>query len=127
MNAADILYYGHRTLHQALDDLPVSEWETGGVCGVWSVKDIVAHLASYEVVLVDVLTSLTDGGGPTPTLDRFKEGPGFNDVEVAAAQGLAVEEVLDAYTRTNERVMALIATIPEPSRSRPGTLPWYGA
>jgi hypothetical protein len=110
----------------ALDGVPATEWTTPGVCGVWSVKDIVAHLASYELTLVDVLTSLTTGG-PTPTLDRFKAGPGFNDEEVAASQGLAAEEVLDGYTRAHEQAMILIGTIPEETRRQAGTLPWYGA
>lgn len=126
MNAVDVLRYGHGTVLGSLDGVPETEWTTPGVCGVWSVKDLVAHLASYELTLVDVLTSLT-GGGPTPTLDRFKQGPAFNDAEVAAYQGLAAEEVRDAYTRAHEQVMALIADIPEERRRLPGTLPWYGA
>ncbi|MGQ9887993.1 MAG: maleylpyruvate isomerase N-terminal domain-containing protein [Aggregatilineales bacterium] len=48
VNANDILKYGHLTVLQAVDGLPPADWETPGVCGVWSVKDIVAHLASYE-------------------------------------------------------------------------------
>ena len=126
MNAVDVMHYGHRTVEQTLGDLATAEWATPGVCGVWSVKDIVAHLASYELVLVDVLTSLTEGG-PTPTLDRFKAGPSFNDEEIAAYQELAAEAVLDAYNRAHARTMALIPRIPEETRSRPGTLPWYGA
>jgi hypothetical protein len=126
MNAVDVMRYGHGTVLSTLDGVPAREWTTLGVCGVWSVKDIVAHLASYELALVDVLTSLTTGG-PTPTLDRFKAGPGFNDEEVAASQELAAEEVLDGYTRAHERAMTLIEQIPEERRRQPGTLPWYGA
>ena len=126
MNAVDVLRYGHGTVLATLEGVPSAEWTTPGVCGVWSVKDIVAHLASYEVALVDVLTSLTKGG-PTPTLDRFKEGRVFNDAEVAARQGLTAEEVLDGYEGAHEQTMALIAEIPEATRRQPGTLPWYGA
>lgn len=126
MNAVDVLRYGHGTVLGTIDGVPPAAWATPGVCGVWSVKDLIAHLASYEMVLVDVLTSLTDGG-PTPTLDRFKAGPEFNDAEVAAYQGMAAEEALDGYTRAHERTMTLIAKIPEETRRQPGTLPWYGA
>jgi hypothetical protein len=59
MNAADILKYGHLTALKAIDGLPDNAWEMGGACGIWSIKDIIAHLASYELVLVDILTSLT--------------------------------------------------------------------
>jgi hypothetical protein len=49
MNAVDVLKYGHLTLLQAPDGLPQSKWETPDVCGVWSVKEIMSYLASYEL------------------------------------------------------------------------------
>ena len=56
MNAIDILKYGQQTVLHTIDEFPDSAWETPGACGVWSVKDIIAHLASYEQVLIDILT-----------------------------------------------------------------------
>ncbi len=47
MNAVDILKYGHLTVIQTIDGFPESAWDTPGACGTWSVKDIIAHLASY--------------------------------------------------------------------------------
>jgi len=76
VNASDILKYGHRTVLATLDGLPEAEWYTPNVCGVWSVKDILAHLASFEHMLVDVLNSLLCGT-PTPTLDRYRAGLQF--------------------------------------------------
>ena len=85
MNASDILKYGHHTVLRAIDGLPEAEWETGGVCGVWAVKDIIAHLASYEQVLAEVLSSFqsnsvlpssSPGGSATPMLNTFTEPAG---------------------------------------------------
>jgi hypothetical protein len=53
---------------QDIDALPENVWEIPCACGIWSVKDIIAHLASYEQVLVDILTTIT-GGGSTPVLN----------------------------------------------------------
>jgi hypothetical protein len=39
MNVLDVLTYGHLTFTGTLDGVPQAEWETGGVCGVWSVKN----------------------------------------------------------------------------------------
>ncbi len=50
MNTVDILKNGHLTVLRTVDGLPDHTWEMGGVCGVWSVKDILAHLASFEGV-----------------------------------------------------------------------------
>lgn len=128
MHALDVLHYGHLTVLRAVDGLPEAAWETPGVCGVWSVRQILAHLASYELWLVDVLTSLGEGG-PTPTLDRlFEVGPAaFNDLEVAARDNLSPAATLAEYTSTAGQVQAMARALPTERFSQVGALPWYGA
>ena len=126
MNTSYVLKYGHQTVLQTLDGLPESEWGTGGVCGVWSVKDVVAHLASYEEVLVEILTSLSSGG-PTPLLDQFNDrGRDFNAIQIPLRQGKTPAEVLAGYSHAHDRVMELTSKIPADTPRRPGTIPWYG-
>ena len=104
MNANDILKYGQGTVFQAIEGLPESAWETPGACGVWSIKDIIAHLASYEHVLVDVLSTFV-GGGSTPYLSKFTDpDTNFNDSEVAARKGKSVRDVLDELTIRTSRL-----------------------
>ena len=127
MNADDVVKYGHRTVLGAVDGFPWAEWEAPGACGTWSVKDILAHLASYELLLVDICAPYLDGG-PTPCLDRLLEqGDGFNDAEVAARAGRTAEQVLVEYTAAQARAAALVARIPIERRRQAGLLPWYGA
>lgn len=57
MNAVDILKYGQQTVLQTLEGFPEAAVETPGACGTWSVKDIIAHLASYEHALADMLST----------------------------------------------------------------------
>jgi DinB family protein len=126
MNAPDILMYGHGTVLQTIEGLPESAWETPGACGVWSVKDIIAHLTSYEHVLVDVLSAFV-GGGPTPYLNKYTDPGGqFNDSEVELRKGKTVREVLGEYNDTHEQVRSLAARIPVETFRQTGTLPWYG-
>jgi hypothetical protein len=127
MNARDVLKYGHQTVLRTLDGLPETEWETPGVCGTWSVKDIIGHLASYEHLLVDVLTTFLDGG-PTPYLEEMAAvGPlQFNDAEVALRQDKTIADVLAEYNDTYAQTMALAARIPAETYRQNGTLPWYG-
>ena len=126
MNAHDVLMYGHATFRGELDRLPTAVWNQPGACGVWSPLDIVAHLASYELVLVDILASFGPGG-PTPHLDRFTaQGAAFNDREVEARRGRPAQTILDELDTAHRRTLELIAAIPAETIRRPGTLPWYG-
>jgi hypothetical protein len=127
MNAHDVLKYGHRTVQRAIEGLTPEQWTLTGACGVWSCKDLIAHLASYEQVLVEVLRSFTGEGGPTPHLDRMRAGGNFNDAEVAARQGLSVNETLAEYEAAQAETLRLLARVPAEVRRQPGTLPWYGA
>lgn len=126
MNATDILKYGQLTVHQATDGFPETACETPGACGVWSVKDIIAHLASYEEVLVDILSGFV-GRHPTPSLDKFTGlGSKFNDVEVERRKGRTMKEVLDEFNDAHAQVMSLAERIRPEAFRHTGTLPWYG-
>lgn len=126
MNASDILKYGHGTILQTIDGLPNAAWETAGVCGVWSTKDIIAHLASYEQVLIEVLSGFT-GGGLTPYLRMWSERSlGFNDMQVEMRKDKTAAEVLAEYNDAYDRVRAQVAHIPADTFRQTGTLPWYG-
>ena len=126
MNAVDILKYGQQTVLQAIDGFPETAWETPGACGVWSVKDILAHLTSYERILVDILTTFT-GGGSTPVLNSYVElGSQFNDIEVSRRTAKTIQDVLAEFNDTHLQVMSLLVNMPSETRSISGTLPWYG-
>jgi len=127
MNAADIIKYGHLTLMQAVDGLSEADMMTGGVCGWWSTRDIIAHIASYERMLVEVLNSFLDGG-PTPTLMAMGSSPAtFNDDEVNRRADMSVAEVLAEYNATHAEAMGCIAGIAPETLREVGTIPWYGA
>jgi hypothetical protein len=126
MNTVDILKYGHQTVLTTLKDFPEAAWYTSGACGVWSVKDIMAHLASYEHLLVEVLSGFLEGG-PTPYLEKWGTlGRKFNDNEVALRRENSMAEVLAEYNDTHAQVMALALRIPAEMYRQNGSLPWYG-
>lgn len=127
MNASDILKYGHLTVLKTIDGLPEEDWRIGGVVGWWSVKDIIAHLASFELVLTDVLNQFLEGV-PTPVLDQFKtlKGDDFNAAQVGQRQERTLQEVREEYIQAHTHNAALILRLPEETRIRPGTIPWYG-
>lgn len=133
MNATDILKYGQGTVLQTIEGFPESEWETPGACGVWSVKDIIAHLTSYEHVLAEVLTAFVTSGSsiaPTPGsyLSKFTDPNGnFNDSEVAARKGKTIRNILGEFNDTHAQVMSMAAQLSPETFRQVGTIPWYGS
>ena len=127
MNVVDMLKFGDLTFKGAYENIPDEYWEAGGVAGVWSVKDIVAHLTSWELVLGDVLTTFTVGG-PTSHLDELgRVQQDYNDSEVAKRQALTPAEVVAEYKAAHARVMKLAPQVPNDLYRKNGTLPWYGS
>lgn len=127
MHALDMLEVGHQMVLDSVRDLPKREIEAGGACGIWSIKDIIAHLTAYEALVADILTSLTHPGNHTPVLERFLSDPAaFNDAEVENRQGRSLEDILDEYTAMHCYVIDEIIRIPEATLREPGALPWYG-
>jgi len=127
MDVTDALKYGHKNVLDALEGLPVSKWETEGVCGIWSVKDIIAHLASYEQLLAEILNTYL-GSGPTPCLDMMhKDSLRFNEVQVEMRKDRPRQEVLGEYQANHEKVLSLFVRIPGDLRRHPEkTFPWRG-
>src|SRR3954452_6629012 len=113
MNAADILKYGQLTFLHELEQVPREHWLTPGVVGTFSVKDVVAHITSFELMLVDLLGSMLNDG-PTPTLDQFKsqDGDQFNAIQVGSRSGRSSDEVMDELAQAHTQVMALIVQLP---------------
>lgn len=127
MNALDVMKYGNGTVMGVLSQLSFAHWETDGVCGIWSVKNIVAHLTSYEWVMADILREMT-GNGETPHLDAARRtGMAFNDEQVDARKPMSAAETLAEYEAAHADVMALAVQVPPEQFREVGTLPWYGA
>jgi len=124
MHAVDALMYGNRTLMMALDKVPEGEWQTEKVCGWWSVKDIMAHLTSYELALAEVLKGFV-GETAGEILSEFVR-PDFDDRQVAKRMEMSPQEVLQEYQRAFEYNMILARQVPDEKWRETGALPWYG-
>src|SRR5579859_1850755 len=126
MNAVDKLKRCHETVLQATEAYPEAALETPGACGVWSVKDIIAHLVSYEHVLVDVLNTFVSRSA-TPNLDRlWTMGSGFNESEVSRYKAKPLHDILAEFNTVHARSVSLAVQIPGEKFSQKNSLPWYG-
>lgn len=127
MHMHDIILYGHLEIMKATEKLPLDKWELPNACGVWSVKNIIAHLAAYELMLVDVLSSLLDENAITPTLSNmFTLRDAWNDDEVEKRKHLNATDTFKEYTDNHEKVVQLLEDIPAERATKAGALSWYG-
>lgn len=127
MNPTDVLKYGHTFVLRTLNGLPIDAWKAGGVCGIWSVKDIVGHLAFYEHLLTEVLAPFADLNLEINLLPQMAN-PELNDIQAAVRSDHTAEQVLaeyiDTFTYNQEQV---VPKVPAAAWSQVGAIPWYGA
>jgi uncharacterized protein (TIGR03083 family) len=129
MDTVAVLKYGHQAVLDAVADVADSDWEKPGACGDWSIKDILAHLTSFEQMLVDVvMETLLGCYVDTPTLKRFIEDDDhFNDAEVEDRRLHTAAAILEEYQSAHEQVMKLFVRLPADVILRKGLLSWYGS
>jgi uncharacterized protein (TIGR03083 family) len=127
MNPLDVLKYGHATVLRAVADLPEADWHTAGVCGYWSVREIIAHLASFERALAEAI-DVAGGAASGPQLTALlRNGQAFNDAQVAARAGLSVAETLAEYESAHQAAAHRAAGLPTEQFRQVGFLPRYGS
>ena len=127
MHTEDVLKYGHLTVLNTIENLPASAWDTPDVCGWWSSRQILAHLTSFEVMLVDALDLFLENE-PGPTFQMMGEVGGeiFNEKQVAARDGMTAQEILEEYNAAFKAVQDRLKQIPVEKRRQTGAIPWYG-
>jgi hypothetical protein len=128
MHPVDVLKYGNSTVLQVVEGLPAADWASPGVCGWWSAREIIAHLASFEHILVEALEiagGTRDGYGPILRA-WFRDGQAFNDEQVSARAALSAEETLADYAAAHAQTMILAAALPPEAWLQTGFLRAYG-
>lgn len=125
MNIADVLENSHQQVIKAVEDLPESEWEVPGAWGEWSVKDVIAHLAAYELALIDILNTFL-GEQPSPyALRMINDHNEFNAAAIHDRRYHTAQQVMNEYQDAQVRSASLIEQIPPEKREQKGTMPWY--
>ena len=88
----------------ALDRVPVTALATPGVCGIWSVKDLIGHIAVWDDVATQKIGRLA--GGPGPSADEDLDT--FNGRESAQRAGRSIDDQLAEMRRNHERLLGAL-------------------
>lgn len=127
MDMIAILKHGHQVVLDAVVDLSPDQWGMEGVCGVWSAKDIVGHLASVEHAQVEILCLNLGRKIDTPYLEQAgKLGlAGFNTRQTEVRRSTPYPDVLAEYKQGFDQVIQVLQEFPSDVLHEPGRGTFY--
>ena len=91
---------------------PDSRLLEAGATGDWSVKDILAHVTTWEEEALKYLPLIITGGRP-PRYTRYGGIDAFNAQMTEQKRGLALSDVLRQLDETHHRLIDYIRSVPE--------------
>ena len=98
-----------RAFNEACAGLPDEALTQSGVAGEWSVKDLMAHIATWEGEAVKALPIIMQGKRPP----RYGGVDNFNARQNDANSRLSLAEAREALQASHRRLLDFIATVPE--------------
>ena len=84
-----------------------------GVIGAWSVRDIIAHVTTWEEEALKHLPSILEGGTPPRYSTTYGGIDAFNARMTVRKAALSLSEVLGQQEEVHEQVIALVERVPE--------------
>ena len=100
MNKAEILKAledEHERFLDLIEDLPPEDLTAPGVNGDWSIKDIMAHINSWEAELIKLLFQARQGAKPTSIHFRGVNVDEINEAWHQERKSRHLEQVLDDF------------------------------
>jgi uncharacterized protein (TIGR03083 family) len=99
-------------LNDSYAGLSDAQLTTPGVAGEWSVRDVLAHVTTWDEEALKYLPLIISGGRP-PRYASFGGLDAFNARTMAAKRALSLAEVLDQFDETHQRLVAYLRTVPD--------------
>ena len=123
MSIAEQLESAHLQVIQTVDNLPELEWDMPMSDGGWTVKDTIAHLASYAHLLADMCHVVLKDSTPTPYITQYiQQSTEFNQTQVAERSNHTAQQIINEFEEVLAEVVQLLARIPVGKIEEKGTL-----
>ena len=110
LNKLEQAWAAFKTSYTGLTD---EQMEAPGVMGEWSVKDILAHVNSWEKEALKYLPLILQGSRPPRYADLYGGIDAFNAQMAAQARGSSLSEVLKELDDTHARLVDYVNNAPE--------------
>jgi hypothetical protein len=99
-------------LQDSYAGLSDAELTEPGVVDAWSVKDVLAHVTTWEEEALKYLPLIIEGGTP-PRYVTYGGLDAFNAMMTERKRGLSLDEVRTQMKETHRRLLDYIDTVPE--------------
>ena len=105
-----------------LAQLSVAQMNQPGAVGVWSVKDVLAHIAFWERYAANILSAAARGETPQPTADDETERR--NASVVAQYYQRPLSAVIADWQQAREELLEQIERLTDADLNDPDRFPW---
>lgn len=102
--------------------VPVEEWETRPICGVWTVRDVYGHLADWDVFFLHVVETML--GEPTQDLDWDDDEHMINTRLHEKRRGQPAGQAWDDCKRARTRLLDKLHKITQDDLVKPRGYPY---
>lgn len=128
MHPLTTLRYAHKTLLDSTQDLSDADWDTPGVCGFWSVKQIIGHIVAWDSFFCEFVARHAGMDIPRPHIDDFRAFDGnddlFNEKYGTSASSKQKAELLAELEAVYARETEICEKIPAEAWHQTGVLRW---
>ncbi len=100
-------------LMAAIDGLSDDELQQPGVVGEWSVKDILAHITTWELEALKHLPEIAAGKPQQRYKDVYGGLDAFNALTFQQNRERSLDDVRTRMTDTHTRLLAYLETVPD--------------
>jgi hypothetical protein len=100
-------------LKESYAGLPDSQLVEPGVTGNWSVKDILAHVTTWEEEALKYLPVILKGGRPPKYSILYGGIDAFNSQTVEQKRTYSLSDVLDQMDEVHRQLIDYVQSIPE--------------
>lgn len=98
---------------EALNAIGLERMTLPGCAGVWSARDVVAHVTAYEQWMLDALDALARGEAPSPSVLDDGDMERRNLVAHELTRNLSLDEVQAEARRVWVRLRQAVEALPE--------------
>ncbi len=98
--------------HAAYAGLPEDALSRPGVCGAWSIRDLIAHVTWWDEEAITHLPMVLEGKTPPRYSVTYGGIDAFNAMKTDEKRDLSLEEVRREADATHARLLAYLESVP---------------